>query len=185
MVVTSAATCGPATRCSKRMKRSGEGSRPCCPLCSCSTSLRTADRRRGRTHPPDGRRTRLGRGGGVMADPLLSGRVPTQRSNRSQLLRSNPYPGFPGRSRQQLQLTGNARDYNVVVGSSLTARGQPAIEPIDVLEHASVTSPAGFRTEGRNVPENQSGGEVFNSAADSYGHESRQAERSPGTGGAG
>jgi hypothetical protein len=96
MVVTSAATCGPATRCSKRMKRSGEGSRPCCPLFSCSTSLRTAGRRRGRTHPPDGRRTRLGRGGGVMADPLLSGRVPTQRSNRSQLLRSNPSPGFLG-----------------------------------------------------------------------------------------
>jgi hypothetical protein len=37
-------------------------------------------------------------------------------------------------------LTGNARGYNVVIGSSLTARGQPAIEPIDVLEHASVTS---------------------------------------------
>ena len=36
---TSAATCGPATRCSKRMKRSGAGSRPCCPPCSCSTSL--------------------------------------------------------------------------------------------------------------------------------------------------
>ncbi len=81
MVVTSAATYGPATRCLRRMKRSGGGSRPCCPLCSCSTSLRTAGRRRGRTHPPDGRKTALGRGGGVMAVPLLSGRVPTQRSN--------------------------------------------------------------------------------------------------------
>jgi hypothetical protein len=53
------------------------------------------------------------------------------------LLRSNP-SWVAGRSNQQLQLTGNARGYNVVVGSSLTARGQPAIKPIDVLEHASV-----------------------------------------------
>ena len=67
----------------------------------------------------------------MTADPLLSGRVPTQRSNRSQLLRLQPISWVPGRSNQQLQLTGNARGYNVVVGSSLTARGQPAIEPID------------------------------------------------------
>ena len=42
----------------------------------------------------------------MMADLLLSGRVPTQRSNN-----------------RQLQLTGNARGYDVV-GSSLTAREQ-------------------------------------------------------------
>src|SRR5438105_15155263 len=45
--------------CSKRIKRSGEGSRPCYPRCSCSTSLRTAGRKHGRTHPPDGRTTKL------------------------------------------------------------------------------------------------------------------------------
>jgi hypothetical protein len=37
-------------------------------------------------------------------------------------------------------LTDNARGYSAVVGSSLTARGQSADKPIDVLEHASVTS---------------------------------------------
>ena len=109
--VTSAATFGSATRCSKRMKRSGEGSRPCCPLSSCSTSLRTVDRRRGRTRLPAGRsRTRLGRGGGVTADPLLSGRAPTQRSNRIAALTSSSVYTWYDPSEGSLQCRGRNAD---------------------------------------------------------------------------
>jgi len=43
-VAISAATYETGDQCSKRMKRSGEGSKPCCPHYSCSTSLRTVGR---------------------------------------------------------------------------------------------------------------------------------------------
>ncbi len=102
-VAISAATYEPATKRSKRLKRSGEELRPCCPRCSCSTSLRTVDRRHGRTHPPDGRRNRLSCGC-VMADPLPIGLVPTQRSNKSKLLRSNLYFGFRGGLNQAVEV---------------------------------------------------------------------------------
>jgi len=52
-----------------------------------------------------------------MADPLLSGRVPTQRSNKSPLLRSN-HAWIPGRANQRLQFS-NPR-CNGVRGQILT-----------------------------------------------------------------
>jgi hypothetical protein len=72
----------PATRCFKRMKQSGEELRQCCPHCNCSTSLPTAGRKRGRTRPPAGHKTRLARGGGVTGDRLRSGRGRMKQSNR-------------------------------------------------------------------------------------------------------
>ena len=47
-------------------------------------------RRRGRSRQPAGHRTRLDRGGDETVVPLLSGRVPMQRSNRNELFDSNP-----------------------------------------------------------------------------------------------